>query len=108
MPSPSNNSMIPFEMMACGLPVVDLDYNESSVTYGGSATALLVKPNPVDIALALERIMDSRALRAQYAKRGTMFAEALATEEQAITALEGILSDSAVAEERNLPDEAII
>ena len=42
----TNPSLVPFEMMACGLPVVDLDFNNSQFSYDGYDVALLSKPTP--------------------------------------------------------------
>ncbi len=62
--STTNPSLVPYEMMACGLPVVDLATEKAELNYGGNhATAILAGPDPVDIAKAIVRALsDSEEL----------------------------------------------
>lgn len=54
----TNPSLVPYEMMACGLPVVDLDFNESMMSYDGYDTALLVQPSPQAICNGIAELLD--------------------------------------------------
>lgn len=56
--SATNYSLVPQEMMACGLPVVELD-TESTRAVFPKGTAALVGPDPRDIAQQLSAFMDA-------------------------------------------------
>ena len=72
--SSSNPSRIPFEMMATGLPVVDLhmENNLYDIPEGG---ALLAYPTPESIAEAIIRIYDNAALQQSMSQNGIRFME---------------------------------
>jgi glycosyltransferase involved in cell wall biosynthesis len=56
--SPTNPSLVPYEMMACGLPVVDLKADLAELNYGDrDDIALLVEPDPARIALAVADLL---------------------------------------------------
>lgn len=70
--SASNPSRIPFEMMAAGLPVVDLDReNNKYDLYDGGC--LLAKPNAEAIANTLSDIVEDQKLQDEMSKKGQMF-----------------------------------
>lgn len=48
--STTNPSLVPYEMMACGVGVVDLDFNDSVVSYESKKNISLAKPIPEDVA----------------------------------------------------------
>lgn len=48
----TNPSMTPYEMMACGVCVVDIDYNDNSINYN-PGSAVLAKPDEFEIAKAI-------------------------------------------------------
>ncbi|HET8821487.1 MAG TPA: glycosyltransferase [Thermoleophilaceae bacterium] len=54
----TNYSLIPQEMMACGLPCVDLAGGSTEAELGSEAGAVLAEADPVAIADALERLLD--------------------------------------------------
>ena len=54
----TNYSLIPQEMMACGLPCVDLAGGSTEAELGGEAGAVLAEADPVAVADALERLLD--------------------------------------------------
>ena len=65
--SPTNPSSVPFEMMACGLPVVDVALEDSEERYGARTNLLLAEPTAEEVAETLARALDDGALRARVA-----------------------------------------
>ncbi len=88
--SPTNPSMIPFEMMACGLPVIDVDY-DNEATYGGRDVAMLCAPDPHEIGEAINLLMENEALRRQHVQKGLEFISSFPTETEALLLLYNIL-----------------
>ncbi len=70
--SASNPSRIPFEMMAAGLPVVEM-YKENNLYDFPEDAILLAEPSPEAIATALLKIIDDDKLRARMSKIGTTY-----------------------------------
>lgn len=70
--SASNPSRIPFEMMAAGLPVVDV-YRENNLYDMPSEGVLLADTAPEAIATALIKIIDDKKLQTSMSKAGTKF-----------------------------------
>lgn len=60
--STTNYSIVPLEMMACGLPVVEID-RECSRGAFPDKTVTLAAPNPVDIAESIERLLKNDEVR---------------------------------------------
>ena len=56
----TNYSLIPQEMMACGLPCVDLSGRSPEATFGRDGPAELAEPDPLSIADAVEALLDDR------------------------------------------------
>jgi glycosyltransferase involved in cell wall biosynthesis len=54
----TNYSLIPQEMMACGLPCVDLAGGSTEAELGASGGVALAEADPVSIADALEKLLD--------------------------------------------------
>jgi glycosyltransferase involved in cell wall biosynthesis len=71
--STTNPSLVPFEMMACGCPVVDLDYGDNYVNYGSSENIKLVRPSPQAIAGGIEELIKDDRLRYQFAEKGYQY-----------------------------------
>ena len=55
----TNYSLIPQEMMACGLPCVDLAGGSTESELGGDAGVALAEADPLSIADALEKLLDA-------------------------------------------------
>ena len=62
--SASNPSRIPFEMMAAGLPVVEL-YKENNIYDMPDEGVLLARPTPEAIASAIIHLVDSEERKKQ-------------------------------------------
>jgi glycosyltransferase involved in cell wall biosynthesis len=69
--SMTNPSLVPTEMMACGLPVVDLDVPSMRATFGEDGPVELAAFNPLSICDAIERLLDDIVLRADRSRAGT-------------------------------------
>jgi O-antigen biosynthesis protein len=72
----TNHSLVAQEMMASGLPVVELEGENVSEAFGESGEAVLLAPRTPDgIADTLERILDDRESAAAMARRARAFVE---------------------------------
>jgi glycosyltransferase involved in cell wall biosynthesis len=62
--SMTNYSLVPQEMLACGLPCVEFDSPSVVAAFGRDGPLELAEPEPLAIVAALERLLDDPALRA--------------------------------------------
>ena len=67
--SGTNYSLVPNEMMACGLPVVDIDADHTRLSYEPN-TAVLAAPTPKDLAEALSQLLNDVPFRERSASAG--------------------------------------
>jgi glycosyltransferase involved in cell wall biosynthesis/GT2 family glycosyltransferase len=73
----TNYSLIPQEMMACGLPVVELAGRACEGVFGDDGRVIsLARDSAVDIAECLLALLDDPALRAEQSAAGLAFARA--------------------------------
>jgi O-antigen biosynthesis protein len=72
--SMTNPSLVPTEMMACGLPVVDLDVPSMRATFGADGPVELAAFDPLAICDAIERLLDDLVLRADRSRAGAELA----------------------------------
>jgi glycosyltransferase involved in cell wall biosynthesis len=70
----TNPSLIPQEMLACGLPCVDVASESMLATYGAGGPAVLADPDPIALCEAIERLLDDPAERAARARAGLAWA----------------------------------
>ena len=66
----TNPSLVPTEMMACGLACVDLRTGATSQTFGEDGPVTLVAAEPRALADAVERLLDDIELRAERVRGG--------------------------------------
>ena len=66
----TNYSLIPQEMLACGLPCVDLAGASTEAELGRDGGIELADPDPIAIADALERLLDDRELWERRSRNG--------------------------------------
>lgn len=78
--STTNPSLVPYEMMACGCPVVDLASNGNVVNYQSTENAVLVDPTPEAIADGVRSVLDSEERRSRLSESGIGLAEQFPTE----------------------------
>lgn len=73
----TTHSLVAQEMMASGLPVVELAGDNVASALGESGeVAIQASPDPVSVAEAIERLLDDLDLRTQMAGRARKFVEA--------------------------------
>lgn len=70
--SATNYSIIPREMMACGLPVVELEHDSARLSLG--AAAVLTEPDPVALADTLQALLADEPRRTALGAAGIAFA----------------------------------
>jgi glycosyltransferase involved in cell wall biosynthesis len=66
----TNYSLIPQEMLACGLPCVELAGGSTEAELGSDGGVELAEPNPVRIADAVGRLLGDRDLWERRSSRG--------------------------------------
>ena len=66
----TNYSLIPQEMMACGLPCVDLAGRSPEAVFGRDGPVELAQPDPIALADALERLLDDEHAWARRSEAG--------------------------------------
>jgi glycosyltransferase involved in cell wall biosynthesis len=78
-------------MMACGCPVVDLDYADNYINYGSRDNVMLVAPTPEGIAEGIELLISNEELRAKIARNGFDFARSLPNEREVALRIESLI-----------------
>jgi glycosyltransferase involved in cell wall biosynthesis len=66
----TNPSLIGLEMMACGLPCVELASESMLATFGTDGPLTLAEPDPFALCAALERLLDEPERRASSSRAG--------------------------------------
>jgi O-antigen biosynthesis protein len=97
----TNYSRVSQEMMACGLPCVELDTPSVRAAFGGDDALTLAPFDPLALADAIERLLDDPGLRARRSAAGRRLV-AERTWEHASERFERCLRD-AVAEAADVP-----
>ena len=93
----TNHSLIAGEMLACGLPVVELAGRACEEFYGADGSVItLARDDPADIAAQLAALLDDPARRTRQAEAGLEFVRSH-TWEQAVDAVERALRASLAA-----------
>ena len=95
----TNYSLIPQEMMACGLPCVDLEGRSPEATFGGDGPVELAAADPLAIADATEALLDDEGLWTRRSSAGLAFVEG-ATWERAARQVEAGLREALRERER--------
>jgi glycosyltransferase involved in cell wall biosynthesis len=81
--STTNPSLVPYEMMACGLPVVDLDRPGNEVNYDGRHDiALLADPDPAAMAQQMADLLADPSELEGRARKGLDYAASFPSEEE--------------------------
>jgi len=82
--SPTNPSLIPYEMMACGLPVVDIDLPGTPMQkFGLLSESITCQFNEFEIASRILRLISDDQLWAKVSKDGLNFVKQMPDEDQA-------------------------
>lgn len=92
--STTNPSLVPYEMMACGLPVVDLARTGNEMNYDGRLDiARLANPDPAIMAGEIAALIADRAELASRSANGLAFAGTFPVEADVGRRIEGLLLD---------------
>lgn len=70
----TNPSLVPTEMLACSLPVVDLASASMRATFGEDGPIALAAPHPIAIADTIETLLDDLLDRAERSREGAALA----------------------------------
>lgn len=90
--STTNPSLVPYEMMACGLPVVDLNRPGNEVNYDGRYDiALLADADPVRMAKDIAAMLDDPDALAMRGAAGMEFAATFPSEEEMARRVEKLI-----------------
>jgi glycosyltransferase involved in cell wall biosynthesis len=101
----TNYSLIPQEMMACGLPCVDLAGRSPEAVFGRGGPVELAEPDPLSLADAIERMLDDEQAWLRRSQAGLAYV-ADATWDEAARQVEAGLRDALRARLRNPPAPA--
>lgn len=91
--STTNPSLVPYEMMSCGLPVVDLDYEDNWTNYESRENIMLVDTMPEKIAEGIEKVLKDESLQNKLSKNGLELVKSFPNEEETARRIEGLILD---------------
>lgn len=80
--STTNPSLVPYEMMACGVAVIDLNFNNSIVSYDSRENISLVNTTPLDIAEGILKLYDDEKFRTKQVQNALTFCEKFPSEKE--------------------------
>ncbi len=89
--STTNPSLVPYEMMACGVAVVDLDFNNSVVSYDSHDNVTLVDTTPHAIADGIINLIENKKLKEEKIKNGLKFCKQFPSEDKMCKLIEGYI-----------------
>lgn len=90
--STTNPSLVPYEMMACGLPIVDLNRPGNEVNYAGRYDiALLANPDPSAMGLQMAELVEDSAQLEIRRRNGLEYAQTFPTEEEMARRVEQLI-----------------
>jgi len=90
--STTNPSLVPYEMMACGLPVVDLGRPGNEINYAGRRDiALLADPAPAAMARQIIDLLENPEELATRSRNGSSFVKTFPSEEQMARRVETLI-----------------
>lgn len=89
--STTNPSLVPYEMMACGCPVVDLDFNDNVVNYGSDDNVTLVGPSAREIAQGVFRLLEDKAYAEKVTANGLEYSKIFPEEEEMARLIESFI-----------------
>ena len=96
--STTNPSLVVFEAMACGLPVVDLNVLDSYERHGHDYPAFLVQPDSVIIANALSYLLKHPEKLSELSKKSLKFTNDLVSSEESLQYISLILEEEIYAD----------
>ena len=92
----TNYSLVPQEMMACGLPLVEADVPSTRAVFTDGEDALLAPPTPLGLAGALLRLLGDPSLQSRLRENGLRRVRGL-TWERSVSQVEAALRTAVAA-----------
>lgn len=89
--STTNPSLVPYEMMCCGAAVIDLDFNNSVVSYDSSNNIALAEPTAEDVAAKINELIEDEKKRNQQVKNALEFCSIFPSELEMCQLIEGYI-----------------
>jgi glycosyltransferase involved in cell wall biosynthesis len=78
-------------MMACGLPVIDLDYEDNWTNYESRENIMLVDTLPEKIAEGIEKILQDKKLQEKLSHNGLELVKSFPNEEETARRIESLI-----------------
>jgi hypothetical protein len=104
--STTNPSLVPYEMMACGLPIVDLMIEDSEANYGNRLDiASLALADPISIAQSINRLLTDQAERQDRSRKGLELTSKFPSEVEAARTVETLIVEAYERETKASRDE---
>ena len=92
--STTNPSLIPYEMLACGLPIVDLGRPGNEVNYAERTDiALLANPLPAIMGKEIAALFNDKAALKKRRENGIEFVKSFPSEEKAVQRIESLIKE---------------
>jgi glycosyltransferase involved in cell wall biosynthesis len=90
--STTNPSLVPYEMMACGLPIFDLGRPGNEQNYGDRFdVARLVNPDPSIMAVEIAALLENEPELRERSRKGLEFVRSFPTEEEVGRRVEALI-----------------
>jgi glycosyltransferase involved in cell wall biosynthesis len=105
--STTNPSLVPYEMMACGLPIFDLGRPGNEQNYGDRFDiARLVNPDPSIMAVEIAALVENEAELCERSRKGMEFVKSFPTEEEVGRRVEALILQRVSKLRCNADDDA--
>jgi glycosyltransferase involved in cell wall biosynthesis len=101
--STTNPSLVPYEMMACGLAVCDLALEDADLNYGCEDNVFLLPPDPASMAREVVRILQDDDERQRRARNGCAFVQSFPDEDGCGRRIEELILRKVLGGELNPP-----
>ena len=89
--STTNPSLVPYEMMSCGAAVVDLNFNDSVVSYESMKNVSLAYPTKEEVAKTIIKLIENKEKLHNQVSNGLKFCEKFPTEDEMCKRIEKII-----------------
>ena len=101
--STTNPSLVPYEMMACGLPIVDLERPGNETNYAGRTDiAVLANPDPAAMARRISDLLANPEEMSGRSQRGLEFVQTFPSEEEMARRVEELILARMTSKQRVL------
>ena len=80
--STTNPSLVPYEMMSCGVGVVDLDFNDSVVSYDSTKNISLAVPTSEGVAKSIIKLIEDKKKLQKQVENALIFCNKFPSEQE--------------------------